>query len=46
MKPYYRFNIPQMDILKAESAIWNEFKEDRIKLEDLLEVLGVNRNFL
>lgn len=41
MKPYYRFNIPQMDILEEEKDLWNRYKENILSSNNLIISLKV-----
>lgn len=41
MKPYYRYNIPQMDILQVEKNLWNRYKEGVLQANDLVNSLKV-----
>lgn len=43
MKPYYRYNVPQKDILGAETELWNALKQGQThkgQLVDGLKVIG------
>ncbi|KAI1728527.1 ciliary BBSome complex subunit 1 domain-containing protein [Ditylenchus destructor] len=39
MKPYYRYNVPQMDILSVETEIWNQHREGHITAATLFNGL-------
>ncbi|KAL3120777.1 hypothetical protein niasHT_008069 [Heterodera trifolii] len=39
MKPYYRYKVPQKDILPAESELWNRMKQCKIQKSQLIDGL-------
>jgi len=41
MKPYYRYNLPQKDILPPESELWAQLKIGKLQKEQLIEGLKV-----
>jgi hypothetical protein len=41
MKPYYRYNVPQRDILSSELDLWNLLSKSQIQKEHLLDRLKV-----
>uniref|UniRef100_A0A914HRP6 Bardet-Biedl syndrome 1 N-terminal domain-containing protein n=1 Tax=Globodera rostochiensis TaxID=31243 RepID=A0A914HRP6_GLORO len=39
MKPYYRYKVPQKDILPSESELWNRLKQGKIQKGQLIDGL-------